>query len=232
MTEQATQTVADDWRDRILGDPGMILDDRDVMRALMAANGQRMGGNVVDMRGVAMERLETRLDRLEDTHRSVVAAAYENLSGTNQINRCVLRLLDCEGFEDILALVDAEMRDILQVERIRLVLESAAPSEAPHPAVAMVAAGFVADYVAPKGGLAARTVTLRRCTQGAEAVFGADAGRIGSEALLMLDLGDARLAGMLAFGAADAEQFRASQGTELLTFFTGTFERVLRRHLG
>ncbi len=52
-----------------------------------------MGHNVVDLRGIAMERLEERLDRLEDTHRSVIAAAYDNLAGTNSIHRAVLRLL-------------------------------------------------------------------------------------------------------------------------------------------
>ncbi|NEU34264.1 DUF484 domain-containing protein, partial [bacterium LRH843] len=73
-----------DWRERVLKDPELILEDRDLMRVLISANDRLMGGNVVDMRGIAMERLESRLERLEDTHRSVIAAAYENLTGTNQ----------------------------------------------------------------------------------------------------------------------------------------------------
>ena len=36
----------------------VILDDRDLMRALIAANDRQMGGNIVDMRGIAMERLD------------------------------------------------------------------------------------------------------------------------------------------------------------------------------
>ena len=60
------------------------------MRALVAANERALGSNVVDLRGIAMERLEARLDRLEDTHRSVIAAAYENLAGTNQIQRNII----------------------------------------------------------------------------------------------------------------------------------------------
>jgi uncharacterized protein YigA (DUF484 family) len=76
---------------RVLEDPELILEDRDLMRALISANDRQMGGNIVDMRGIAMERLQNRLDRLEDTHRSVIAAAYENLAGTNQIHRAVLR---------------------------------------------------------------------------------------------------------------------------------------------
>ena len=62
------------------------------MRALIAANERAMGGNIVDLRGIAMERLEARLDRLEDTHRSVIAAAYENLRAPT---RCTGRSCGC-----------------------------------------------------------------------------------------------------------------------------------------
>src|SRR6056297_2827081 len=119
-----TALSGDDWRDRILTDPDLILDDRDLMRALIAANDRQLGGNIVDMRGIAMERLENRLDRLEDTHRSVIAAAYENLAGTNQIHRAILTLLDRTDFEDFLKALGTEVAEILRVDRIRLVLES------------------------------------------------------------------------------------------------------------
>ena len=68
--------IDQDMRDRILAEPETLLEDRDVMNALIGANERLMGGNVVDLRGIAMERLENRLDRLEDTHRTVIAAAY------------------------------------------------------------------------------------------------------------------------------------------------------------
>ena len=74
MNEQAT-AIAEDMRMRILRDPEAILEDMDVMRALVAANERAMGQNIVDLRGVAMERLDARLGRLEETHRSVIAAA-------------------------------------------------------------------------------------------------------------------------------------------------------------
>ena len=101
-----------------------MLEDRDVMSALVAANERAMGENIVDLRGIAMERLETRLDRLEDTHRSVIAAAYENLAGTNQVHRAILQLLDPPTFEAFLqALVD-EVAQTLRVDIVRLVLET------------------------------------------------------------------------------------------------------------
>ncbi len=67
--------IDESLRAKIIAEPAAILDDRDLMHALIAANDREIGANVVDLRGIAMERLEARLDRLEDTHRSVIAAA-------------------------------------------------------------------------------------------------------------------------------------------------------------
>ncbi|MGL5012214.1 MAG: DUF484 family protein, partial [Paracoccaceae bacterium] len=46
-----------DLRDRIIAEPETLLEDRDVMDALIAANTRAMGSNIVDLRGIAMERL-------------------------------------------------------------------------------------------------------------------------------------------------------------------------------
>ena len=114
----------EELRAKLIAEPDVILDDRDLMKALIAANEKAMGTNIVDLRGIAMQRLETRLDRLEDTHRSVIAAAYENLAGTNQIHRAILAMLDPAGFEDFLKNLGGEVLQILRVEAIRLVLET------------------------------------------------------------------------------------------------------------
>jgi hypothetical protein len=114
--------IEQDLRDRIIADPETILEDHDVMRALIAANERAMGSNIVDLRGIAMERLETRLDRLEDTHRSVIAAAYENLAGTNQVHRAILQMLDPLTFEEFLQVVAGDVAETLRVDSVRLVL--------------------------------------------------------------------------------------------------------------
>jgi len=96
-------------KDKILAQPDVILDDDDVMRALISANDQARGPNVIDLRGLAMQRLEERLDRLEDTHKSVIAAAYDNLAGTNQIHRAVLRMMDVESFDAFLSILNDDV---------------------------------------------------------------------------------------------------------------------------
>src|SRR6056297_1676158 len=111
-----------------------------------------MGKNIVDLRGIAMERLEARLDRLEDTHRHVIAAAYENLAGTNQIHRAVLRLLDAGTFRELLDCLGRDVADILRVDAMILVLETAREDE-DDPALDSLGevlhvapSGFVASY--------------------------------------------------------------------------------------
>jgi uncharacterized protein len=228
-----------DWRERVLTDPDLILDDRDVMRALITANDRQMGGNIVDMRGIAMERLENRLDRLEDTHRSVIAAAYENLAGTNQIHRAILTLLEQPDFEAFLKALGTEVAAVLRVDRIRLVLESAEATDDSAPNVqkledvlTIVSPGFVNHYLTAGRSIPQRTVTLRQVGDSSGRIYGEAADWIASEALLKLDLGEGRLPALLVIGSEDPHQFRPSQGTDLLTFFTAVFERSMNRFLG
>lgn len=220
-----------EFRDKILSEPGMILDDPDVMAALVAANDAARGENVVDLRGVAMERLESRLTRLEDTHRSVIAAAYDNLAGTNQVHRAILAFLEPLDFKDFLKVLSTDVADILRVGRVRLVLEADedAPLDDPSGILALAPEGFLDRYVGQGRGPA--QVTLRAVPQGQGTVFGPDANWVRSEALLMLHFGEGRHPGCLAFASDDPEHFHPSQGTDLLTFLGAVFERAMRRWL-
>jgi uncharacterized protein len=228
--------IDQDTRDRILAEPETILEDRDLMDALVAANERTMGANVVDLRGIAMQRLANRLDRLEDTHRTVIAAAYENLAGTNLVQRAILQLLDPLGFEDFLRSLDGEVAQTLRVNCIRLVLESIQVGEEPAlkrlgDVLSVAEPGFVSDYMAGGRNVSARTVVLRPVTDTATQIYGTRATGLGSEALMRLDFGKGRLPGMLAMGTEDPHQFKPNHGTELLAFFAGVFERTMRRWL-
>ena len=227
--------IEQDLRDRIMSAPEALLEDADVMRALVAASERAMGGNVVDLRGIAMERLEGRLDRLEDTHRSVIAAAYENLAGTNQVHRAILQMLDPLTFEEFLASLAGVVAQTLKVDAIRLVIESAKGAGEPlrrvDDVLHVAEPGFVATYLSGGRNVSLRPVTLRQVVPASAALYGDRGPRVRSEALMRLDFGNGRLPGLLAMGAEDAAQFKPAQGTDLLAFFAGTFERTMRRWL-
>ncbi|MEM0937721.1 MAG: DUF484 family protein [Pseudomonadota bacterium] len=249
-TEMRTME-GDDLRETILAAPEKVLEDREVMRALVGAETGASEGKIVDLRGIAMERLESRLDRLEDTHRSVIAAAYENLAGTNQVHRAILAMLDPTEFEPFLRNLGTEVAAILRVDVIRLVLESPQAASAAQieqrlgDVLVVRPPGFIDTYIdAGREGMPARTVTLRqasptvapsphRTTQigRSRTPYGEHASWVASEALIRLDFGPGRQAGMLAMGAEDPHQFKPAQGTDLLSFFGGIFERQMRRWL-
>lgn len=233
---KSASNMADDLRDRIIAEPDVILDDRDVMRALIDANGDGFGENIVDLRGIAMDRLETRLDRLEDTHRNVIAAAYENLAGTNQIHRAILRMLEPTQFEDFLAELGNEVAEILRVDCIRLVLETEETSDNGNldhlrDVLSVAEPGFIDDYLTHGRNVPVRLITLRGVEPEMGGLYGDGGDWIRSEACVKLDLGPKRLPGMLAMGAEDPQQFTTAHGTDLIGFFAGVFERAMRRWL-
>lgn len=232
----STAELEEVLREKILAEPNTILEDQDVMSALVRANEKVMGDNIVDLRGIAMNRLEARLDRLETTHRSVIAAAYENLAGTNQIHRATLRLLDPTDFEAFLKDLGSEVADILRVDAMRLVLETAQTEtsesiEKMSDIISVAEPGFIDDYLNKGRNTTIRQVTLRQIREGQDVIYGDAAAHVRSEACLKLNLGEGRLPGMLVMGAEDPHQFNPQQGTDLLGFFAGVFERMMRRWL-
>ena len=223
-------------KESILEHPQRVLEDPEMMRALIEANERTLGSNIVDLRGIAMARLEARLERLEDTHRSVIAAAYENLSGTNQIHRAILRLLEPADLMSFIVDLNGEVAEILKVDQVRLILEGdAAEAGAGLAPIADVLSvrepGFVDHYITQGRDAPARKVTLRQMNEGDRGLYGSEGVWVRSEACLKLQFGPGAAPGLLCLGAEDPHLFAASQGTDLLTFFAGAVERAMRRWL-
>lgn len=225
MTDQPLDEAT---RARLLQEPALILGDRDLMRALVAAREADLGDNVVDIRGRAMEALEHRLDRLETAHETVISAAYENQSGTQVVQRAVLSLLEPMDFPAFLETLEADVAPILRVETLRLVMEAAEGADTQAgdtgPLVVLPAGSvgrmIAAGRKAPRGD----DIVLRRASAETRAVHGNE---VASEALLPLDLGPGRRPALLVMGSLDPARFTPAQGTDLLRFFGQVFRLVL-----
>ncbi len=230
--------VRDVVRESILADPALVLDDRDMIRALLNANSD-MGRNVVDLRGVLIDRLEGKLDQLEHTHRDVVSAAYENLAGTHQIHRAILAVIAPKSFEAFLHAVSVELPSIMALDAVKLCFEgdgvragqSLGPKGAMRRAVLGLPKGGVAAYCGEDAPVEGNRVILRRATRAGGLIYDENAPTIMSEAILKLDLGEGKLPGLLVLGARDALRFNPEQGTDLLTFFGATFSLAMQRWL-
>jgi uncharacterized protein len=230
MTDDERELI----RSLIVADPDLVLEDDQVMRRLVGErNGERQ---IVDLRDRLVERLEQRLQSLVAHHRTVIAAAYENVAGTQQVHRAVLALIEPPDLSSFLYRLTHEVPRTLGLDDARLCLESdvevAGPAESIgadlHGRMLALPHGTIADYMALDGlgldGAGPGPVVLREAGAEAELVFG-EANPIQSEALMRLDL--AGCAGMLAFGSADPRKFDPGHGTDLLAFLAAAVERLL-----
>ena len=228
MTEQA---LSPEQRQALLDDPSSILMDRDLMRAIVGAHEQGVGDNVIDIRGRAMNALESRLDRLEAAHETVIAAAYENQSGMNTIHRAVLSLLQPVDFEDFLENMQTDLADILRVDTLVLVMETSTKEGTPEMGgpLTMVPAGTVSRAIAAgRRGQSSGEVMLRRASSVSASLHGTP---VASEALIPLDLGANRMPALLLMGSDEPGRFSAAHGTDLLRFFGQAFRLILLRWL-
>jgi len=237
MTEAANKF--NEVREEILSNPKAFLEDHEVMRALIAADRQKQPSNVIDLRSIAMDRMEDRLNKLEDTHRTVIAAAYDNVSSMNQIHRAILSVLEPDDFNGFLRYVEHDLAPTLGIEAASLCLETQAVSTGQGPSlskefgtgVTFMAIGEVEDYITHGRNMNSRPVTMRSVRSDGVLLFAESPEPILSEALLKLDLGTGNLPGMLVLGSKNADQFAPTQGSDLLLFLGGIFSRIMRRWL-
>ena len=129
MSKDNQGSAAAALRDQILSDPSVVLEDLSVLKAILSAEDEARGSRVVDMRGVAMSRMESRIDHLEQTHQTVISAAYYNVSTTQQVHRAILTMIAPLDFNDFLVNLDNQVADCLRIRAARLVMES----ETEHP---------------------------------------------------------------------------------------------------
>ena len=235
MTEQ---TSINKLKEKILSDPKIILEDSILMDALVKAQNQLLGSNIVDLRGAAMKQLEKRLEKIENTHNDVISMAYENLSGTNQIQRAIVKLLEPNDFPSFIKTLSKDIKEILNIEHITLVLETSKANENLkllknlNPITIIVKQNSIKNYLENQGQFGTQTVTLRNNHVNLAHKFYQNANdKILSEALLLLNFNESNIRGLLILGSNQKSKFAPGQGTELLTFFANVFERNMARWL-
>lgn len=212
-------------RQRILDDPQSILGDPALMDALLRAEKSVQGRNVVDLRGVMLDRMENRIGHLETMRRDVMAAAYENISGTRQVHRAVRAIVGAPNFEALLEVLAEDVADILAVDGLYLCVEGGAMMGGADPTGVLVSLnpGEIAAYCRMRGGA---QVALRQLKRAPERIYGGLAPEIRSEAVISLA---PALPVMLVMGSVEAGRFMPDQGTDLLEFFGDVTAATLTR---
>ena len=230
-------TQISDFRKRILQDPEALLNDREVMRALISASSNNATTNVIDLKSVVLKRLEGRVDKIEGQNSNIISAAYKNISTTFRVHSAILEALEPKTFTEFLNFLKTDWANSLGIDVARLCLEapSISKDDIPQlqtefgPSVIFLQEGEIDHYITLGQDNDPRSVTLRQIRKGASNIYSNIAPELRSEALMKLDLGQGNSPGLLLLGSINPDQFLPNMGTDLFVFYGSIFEKVMQR---
>jgi hypothetical protein len=229
MARKSTEII--DIRKKVLSNPKIILEDTEVMKALVEANESEIGGNIVDLRSVAMRQLENQIQKAEITNKSIVAAAYENISSYEVIHKAVLNILEANNFSELELQFSRNVQSALKIAHIHIMIESdntKSTSVESNYYISVVNSGDISKYINPSSKDHKKDIVMRSVIDPDTRIYGKKSSIIKSEAVIALDLGEKKLPASLIMGSTSVNQFEPRQRTELLSFFGAVVERVIR----
>ncbi len=187
------------------------------------------GDGVADLQQFMIERLRHDLDEMRGCAEHLISTTRSNMSIQSRTHQAALAALSARDMAEMVQVL-GDLPALLDVEVVALAFEAAA-GVIPDLSVAGIQrlpAGFV-DRALDGAG---REVALRASSPGAPEVFGAGAGLVRSYALVRLEPGERRPAGLLGLGGRQERSFHAGQGTELLVFLARVVQHAVARWVG
>ena len=182
---------------------------------------------VVDLQAYMVGRLRDESEGLKDEQRALISASRANQNTQNRVHAAILFLLDAESFEHLIQTINTDLSVLLDLDVARLLVESDGRTleQAEKSGVRVVAEGFCDHY------LGKRDVLLEEEVTGDEALFGAGAGLVRSQALVRLTVSSSAPPCLLALGSREPDMFHTGMRTELITFLARVLERCIRSWL-
>jgi len=228
----------DKLREEILAKAPEILNDETLLRALIGASDKNLGSKIVDLRSVAIQKMDGELKKLKRSNQQVIATAYENLVGMKQVHQVVLKSLEQNNFNEFIANLNTEACGVLRVDCIKIGLEthsSLQNTEKYDPKLSefldLYPVNFVDTYISQGENNGSDDVVLRPTPKGSEQLYGKLSKNLKSEGCIKLKIGNKQIIGILALASKQREKFTAQQGVELLKFMGSVFERRISHWL-
>lgn len=225
-------------REEILAHAHEILSDETLLRALIEASDKNLGSKIVDLRSVALHKMDGELKKLKRSNQQVIATAYENLVGMKQVHQVVLKSLEQNNFDEFITNLNTEVCDILKVDCIKLILETHSSLQNAKDDASKVSeildlypVNFVNTYISQGKNNCTDDIVLRPTPKGSEQLYGKRSKNLKSEGCIKLKIGNEEIIGILALASKEKEKFTAKQGVELLKFMGSVYERRISHWL-
>ena len=200
-----------------------FLNEHPELIEVLAPPSKKESDGVLDMQAFMIGRLQTELNTLRSRQSELLSASRVNLSSQERIHAAVLAVIEARTLEDIGRIVAEDYRSILDVSTSTLCFED--PSSSRSRNIVSLSPGTIAEIVGD------RQILLRHDITGDERLYGEDADKVRSDALVHLDVGKDGPNGLLALGSYEPDRFHPRQGTELLGFMARAITGSLRAGL-
>lgn len=207
--------------------PDFLAENPDLIAVLTPPQFDR-GEAVVDMQSFMLGRLQSEIAGLRSTEAALLAAAESNISIQAAVHLATTALLGARSFKQLIRLINEELPAMLDVAATALCVETddKLPGKAGDAGVAVIAPGTMDGLFEPDTNIA-----LCPDTPGVAAIFGDNAAKVNSSAMMRLDIGAKAPMALLALGAQAPDGFHPGQGTDLLGFLGHVVEHCIRRWL-
>lgn len=204
--------------------PGFLARRPDLLADILPE--RPLGGNVADLQAHALRHLREEMEDLRSGAEELILNARNNLSLQNQTLDAALALLHADSFPQLVRVITDDLPLRLNLDLITLCVEPGLP-----------AADALYVQELPQGAVDALIGTntalrLRPRVTGNDALHGAGAGLVRSDALVRLPLANPALPpALLALGSRQADAFHPGMATDLLSFLTAVTAHCVDRWL-
>lgn len=226
-------------KQKILSNPEIVLDDPEILLHLGKAQNPVLGDKVIDIRTVAINKLEKVLFETEEFNRIALQAANENFQGAISMLNAILILLEARNLDEFFHKVLTRVPKIINVDYVRFIQLTGNSSLPPlvdinSLAIKNLARDELNSYLGVEGkDLYDEGVAMRTVSRGDTNIYGNLARHVKSEAIIDLSLDsdhDFTLT-FLVLGSTLPDMFEDGMETDLLERFGSGFTRIIELFL-
>ena len=205
-----------------------FLKERPDLLAIITPPENKYGDGIVDMQKFMLKRLQNELAEYKKREENLLKLIQENSDVQTHTHNAIKALLDAKSFEELIKTILHKVPKLFDISAVVLCFEAGRNTPA---AARDIGINFIKSETLESLMDASRRVALRSNIKGDKAVFGSQASKVKSTALLRLNFGPKLPNGLLALGDKSPDGFGPQQGTELLSFFSYVLQRTAKRWL-
>lgn len=179
------------------------------------------GENVADLASYQSKRLREQLRRTETRLKIVAKTSLANMQSVQQLHNLILGIVRATSFSKLQTSLKSDLQTAMNLTTAKLFVADS--FEVPK-AIHTMPADSISSLFGPN-----ETVVLRTLQTGDATIYGKQAEKLASDALLLLQNAKGETIGMLAIASDDQARFHEGMGNELLTFFAGVLGACVER---